>query len=177
MMKKLLLALSCVAALPASAGVEILVDQPTLQKILSAVVQGEHEVRLPADRAIRVLLEELRVEGFEPSADGRPGRILTSLAVRTPDIGLSMNLRPRVALDVVKEGATNLLDVRLEGLEVPLPFGTFDLGRLLPPLRYPAVSTFGVDGSRGEVELRSNLTRITMDRERVRFELELEVVE
>ena len=76
----------------------------------------------------------------------------------------------------MRSGDVNLLDVKLEGLEIPLPFGRFDLGGMLPPIRYPADAAFGLSGSGGDVEVQSVLTEITMDSEHVRFRLELDVV-
>ena len=116
----ILLLAAFAVALPTTAGIVVTIDGPTLQEMLSAVVTSEHDIELTGGNTLRVRLDDLRVLGFEPSAEGRPGRILATVAVSAPDLGMNMKLRPRIALDVVDTERGNMLDIKLEGLEIPV---------------------------------------------------------
>ena len=82
MLKKPAFALSlavCVAsAAPATAAVVVTFDAPTLDKLLSAIVQRELDVPIAANNTIRVKLEELEVLGFEPKTGFAEGARATA---------------------------------------------------------------------------------------------------
>jgi hypothetical protein len=166
-------------ALSAQAEVTVDVDRETLNRILAAVVVDEIEVELSTGNTITVELRDLRVTGLEPgNGVDRKDAILTRVTVVAPELGLTVPLQPRVALEVVREGPARLLELRLDhlGLAVPL-VGTIDLASLVPPARYPAENGWLLAGTRGDVPITSRLESIEMGRDKLRFRFEIDVLE
>lgn len=166
-------------ALPATAGVTVDVDPGTLNRILAAVAVSEVEVPLGSERSVTVELRDLRVTGLAPaSKNGERDAILTSLTVVAPELGIEVPLAPRVAVDVIRQGETSLLELRFEDLAVNLGWlGRINLAPFVPPMRYPTDSVWLIAGERGDVPVTSHLTGIEMARDKIRFELHLEVAE
>ena len=168
-----------VATTPLSAGVTVAFDAPTLNELLPALTLEEVAVPITESRSIRASFEELVVRGFSPGsgADGAD-RILTSVKVRVPALGLSLDLEPAMSLAVVEEEGRRLLELRFEDVGIPLPLaGSIDAAPFLTPLRFPADEVFLLEGSRGDVAIHSQLARVEMDAKVLRFEFDLEVVE
>lgn len=166
-------------AVPADAGVTVEIDGPTLNRILTAISVQEVEVPISAQSSVSVELHDLKLLGFDPApAGGGPGVILTSVRVVAPELGLSVPLEPRIAVDVVREGETSMLEFRFEDLGLKIPFvGQINLAKMVPPMRYPADNVFVIDGAQGDVPITSRLTSIKMGRDTIRFELDLEVID
>ena len=174
-----LILLTVLSVSPVAAGVTVDIDAPTLNRILAAVSVTEVEVPISAQSSVTVELHDLKVIGFDPSPDEKkPGAILTAVRVVAPELGLEVLLEPRIAVAVVREGESSMLELRFEDLGLKVPFvGQINLATLVPPMRYPADNVFLLDGAQGEVPVTSRLRKIKMGRETIRFELDVEVSE
>ena len=166
-------------ATPADAGVTVDIDGSTLNRILAAISVQEIEVPISPQNTISVELHDLKVLGFDPSPEGGgPGAILTAVRVVAPELGLEVPLEPRIAVNVVREGETSLLEFRFEDLGLKIPFvGQINLAKMVPPMRYPADNVFLIDGAQGDVPLASRLKSVKMGKDTIRFELDLEVID
>jgi len=163
----------CLAAVsPAAAGVVVTLDSATLNDVLASVAVREVEVPLTAERTVRVLLEDLRILGFEPGS-GRQGSILTSVLLRVPALGISARVSPRLSLAVVRAGDANMLELRFEEVRLALPLKSLDIAGFLPPMRFPAENLFQLPGASGDVEIRSRLDDVRMREGGLIFELSL----
>ena len=81
--------------LPIQAGVTVGFDAETLNELLPAMTLEEVDVPLAGGRSLRVYVEDLKVLGFAPkSADGGSDRILTSVTLRVPALGLTVPVEP-----------------------------------------------------------------------------------
>ena len=159
----------------ARSGVSITLDRAALDVLLGAVAAQELTVPLSAERSLRVQLEELKVLGLEPDPGpaGRGGRIRTSLKLVAPQLGLSLAVRPAVALKVVREGDVGLLEVRFEDVPLATGFGTLDLALFLPALRYPVDGAFELAGAHGDVAVHSRVVGVVVTESHVRLDLDL----
>jgi len=150
------LALVLLLASPVRAAVVVTMDRETLDDLLSAVAVYEVTVPLAQGASLTALLDRARVLEFEPAGDGGgQDRIRTSVRLRAPQLGLTLNVEPRLSLHVVE------LNDESPGM--------------LPPLRYPAQNLFLLAGAQGEVEVRSRVIGVEMERERLHFRISLEV--
>ena len=178
-MKRLpaLLALCLCAAAPvARADIEVTFDPGTINDLLASVAVQRVEVPLTKETSLTVLLEELRVIGFEPATEeGQPDRILTSLRLRVAELGLSFQLEPRLSLHVVEAHARSTLELRFDRVDLPLPLGKVDIAGMLPPIRFPGDAVFLLAGAEGDVPVRSRIAAIRMGANRLHFTLTLEV--
>jgi hypothetical protein len=171
-----LMAAVMVCALAAGAGaaraeVSFTVDKETLNDLLGALVADRVDVQLGGETAFPVFFDDMQITGFDPSAgDQRQGYILTSLNVRIPALALGLTVKPRISLNVVKQGEASLLELRFEHLVLPLPLaGSIDIASLVPPIRYNADNIWLMAGARGDVPVDSSLKEIVMGREAIRF--------
>jgi hypothetical protein len=156
--------------------VTVTLDSETLNELLHAVTLSEVQVPITEQRSMRVLVDELKVTGLDPAADGsRKGYITTSMKLRAPQLGLEISVDPRLSMNVIEEDSGRVLELRFEEVELPLPLGAVDIARLLPPLRYPAETISLIAGSQGDVQVRSRLAEVKMGREVLRFEFDIEV--
>lgn len=152
------------------------VDAATLNELLPAVAPRNVPVEITEGRTLDVELEDLKVVGFDPAAgaDGK-GQILTRVRIKIAELGLNVNLEPKLSLKVVQQAGISILELRFDNAEVPIPLaGTVDIGSFVPPLRFPAESLFYLQGMDGEVPFRSRLTDVKMGLKVLRFEFELE---
>jgi hypothetical protein len=151
------------------------VDTTTLNQLLNALTAEEFEVVLMGDQTVTLRLEELKVTGLDPAAgDDSSGQILTRLRVAIVDLGVAATVHPRLSLSVEKQAQQSLLVMRFEQAEVPIPLlGAVDIGRLIPPLEFPAESLFMLQGTTKEVPMRGWLTGVKMGRKVLQFEFEL----
>ncbi len=170
----LLLALS-----PLRAGVTVGLDVPTLNELLPAMTAEEVVVPMAGGGSLRVLLEGLTVVGFAPAgSSGGTDQILTSVTLRVPALGLVLPLQPRMSLGVIEEAGRSLLELRFDDVGIPLPLaGSIDAAPFFAPLRFPADDVFLVAGARGDVEVRSRLSRVEMGAKIVRFDFDLAVAD
>lgn len=173
------LCVSILAAAPLHAGVSVGFDLPALNELLPAMTLQEVFVPIAGGRTIRVLLDDLRILALEPSSGGAGAdRILTSVNLRVPSLGLDVPLEPRMSLRVVEEQGRSSLELRFDEVGIPLPLaGSVDAAPFLTPLRFPADDLFLVAGARGDVVIHSRLQKIEMGLKVVRFDFDLDVVE
>jgi hypothetical protein len=172
--------LACVVFLvtPATGGVLITFDAETLNDLIASVAVSRIEVPIPGGQKVEVKLEKLEVIGFRPAeSEGHGDYILTSLKLNVPQFGLRISVKPRLSLQVVENARDSVLELRFEEVELPLPFARIDLAPLLPPIRYPAGSTFLLAGADGDVEVLSRVAKVSMTQEILQFEISLDVVE
>jgi len=170
---------ACAVALltaPALAGGTLGVDVATLNQLLPALTAEEFEVAVMGDQTVTLRLEELQITGFDPAAGGgSTGQILTRVRVAILDLGFTATIQPRLSLKVVERDKQSLLVMRFEQAEIPLPLlGDVDIGRLIPPLEFPAESFFMLQGANGDVPMRGWLTGVTMGQKVLQFEFDLE---
>lgn len=162
-------------ASPAWGGMTVEFDTRTLNEVLPALTAREIEVPLSENSAIGVLLEEMRVTGLEPGAgENGSGRILTSMRVRVPQLGLDLPVESKLSLHVTAGESRNLLELRFEEVQITLPLaGSIDIAAFLPPLQFPAENIWRIEGANGEIQVRSKLSRIDVGLKVLRFEFEL----
>ena len=173
------LVLLAALTLPAAhAGVGVSFDVASLNELLPALSANEIAVPVAGGGKLGVKLDDLRVTGIDPGAGpDRAGRILTSMRVRVPSLGLDLPVEPRLSLHVRKSERTALLELRFEEVQIALPLaGSIDVASFLPPLSFPADNIWLVSGAEGQIEVRSQLSRIKMGRELVVFEFELDAL-
>jgi hypothetical protein len=168
--------LVALASLPATAGVVVTFDAETLNDLLSSLSTQEVEIAVAGDTTLKVSVENMEVVGLDPpTKDGDPGSIRTALRLRVPQLGMTAQIKPRLSLHVVKNDLETMLELRFEEVSLPLPLGSVDLAPLLPAQRFPADAIFVLAGAGGDVEVVSRLTRVTIEKDQVRFDLELDV--
>jgi len=160
----------------AAAGVSVDFDVATLNELLPALSANAISVPITENQTVNVFLEEMRVTGLEPTADG-PGHILTSMRVRVPQLGIDLPVSPRLSLRATEDRSGSLLELRFEEVRVALPLaGAIDVAPLMPPLRFPAENIFVVTGATGDVEVRSRLRGVRVGQRTVRLEFDLETL-
>ena len=164
-----------VAASPAWGGMTVEFDTRTLNDVLPALTAREIEVPLSENSAIGVVLQDMRVTGLEPgTGENGSGRILTSMRVRVPQLGLDLPVDSKLSLHVTAGESHDWLELRFDEVQITLPLaGSVDIAAFLPPLQFPAENIWRVEGANGDIRVRSKLSRIDMGREVLRFEFEL----
>jgi hypothetical protein len=168
--------LSCLLASSAArADIEIVFDAPTINQLLTAVTAHDLVVPIAGGQTVKVVLDELKVLGFEPDPAGS-GHILTSLKLSVPQFELKLAAQPRLSLHVVDGRSGSVLELRFSNIPLPLGFAKIDLAPFVPPVRYPADSAFRLAGANGDVEVQSRLSGVTMTREFIRFRVSLDVM-
>lgn len=176
-MRRALWLLGCVGLVPfwalsSHAGVTVEIDTASLNDLLSAATLQEVSVPITDQRKLTVLMDNLEVTGLDPAARN----IKTSMRLRVPEIGLAVTVDPRVSLTVANEKDDSFLELRFDEVELPLPLaGPINIAGLLPPLRFPADHLWLVAGARGDVFVRSRLSRIAMGSRAISLEFEIDV--
>ena len=152
------------------------VDVATLNELLPALTGEKFEVVVLGDQTVTLRLDDLEVTGFDPSAgSGSTGHILTRVTVAILDLGITETIEPSLSLEVVERGRQSLVVLRFEKADIPLPLlGAVDIGRLIPPLEFPAESLFTLQGPSKDVNMRGWLTAVKMGQKVLQFEFELE---
>ena len=163
------------AACPVWAGMTVGFDTQTLNDVLPALSAREIEIPLSESSTIGVVLENMRVTGLEPgTGENGSGRILTSMRVRVPQLGLDLPVESKLSLHVTAEESGDLLELRFEEVQISLPLaGSIDIAAFLTPLQFPAENVWRVEGAEGDVRVRSKLSGIDMGSKVLRFEFEL----
>jgi len=173
----LALALGLLGSPGVPADVTVMIDRQTLDDLLAAVATQEVSVPLSGDRAINVVLDELKVVGLQP-ADGKTdhGHLRTSVKLRVPELGLTLASEPHVSLRAAESPSGSVIELSFDELPLRLPLaGSIDVAPLLPTLRFPADNVFLVQGASGDVEVQSRLVDVEVQAEAIRFEFEIEV--
>jgi len=152
------------------------VDAVTLNEVLPALTGEEFEVVVLGDQTVTLRLDDLEVLGFDPSAgDGSTGHILTRVTVAILDLGIKETIRPSLSLEVAERNGLSVIVMRFAKAAIPLPLlGDVDIGRLIPPMEFPAESLFTLQGNKQDVNMRGWLTSVKMGRKVLQFEFELE---
>ena len=152
------------------------VDAATLNELLPALTADEFEVVVLGDQTVTLRLEDLQVTGFDPAAgSGSSGYILTRVTVTILDLGIKATIRPSLSLAVVERDKQSSIVLRFEQAKVPLPLlGDVEIGRLIPPLEFPAESFFTLQGAKQDVSMRGWLTAVKMGQKVLQFQFEVE---
>lgn len=164
------------ATCPVGAGMAVEFDTQTLNEVLPALSARRIEVPLSESSSIDVVLENMQVTGLEPGTgeNGAGGRILTSMRVRVPQLGLDLPVRSRLSLHVTRAESGDRLELRFEEVQIELPLaGSIDIAAFLEPLQFPAEHIWHVAGAEGDIQVRGKLSRIDMSAEVLRFEFDL----
>jgi hypothetical protein len=170
---------ACAALLltpPAQATGTFGVDVATLNELLPALTGEKFEVVVLGDQTVTLRLDDLEVTGFDPSAgNGSTGHILTRVTVAILDLGIKETIRPSLSLEVLERDKQSWIVLRFEKADIPLPLlGDVDIGRLIPPLEFPAESLFTLQGTNKDVNMRGWLTAVKMGQKVLQFEFEVE---
>jgi hypothetical protein len=166
------------AATPASATADLTLDAPTISELLVALTPDQIRVPVPGVGSIEVEISEIRVTGFDPNAGSNgKGHVLTSLRLRSRQLGLDVSVEPRLALDVVRREDRQACRLIFDRVEIPVPvLGKFDIAGVLPPILVPADNVATATGSRGDFEVRSRLVDVEMSRSALRLQFDVTVV-
>jgi hypothetical protein len=161
------LAIACLAAAlwgsAALAKVDVTLDADTLNELLPAMAPKQVKVALTQGRAVTILLQNLRVTGFDPSEGGnQEGYILTSLLLKIPELNFEVPLEPRLSLQVDEKEGVKHAYLRFERVPLQLPLGTIDVAALLPRLPLLADTAWNLASSGGNVRVRTILKEARM---------------
>ncbi len=164
-----------IAACPVLAGMTVGFDTQTLNDVLPALSAREIEVPLSETSTIGVVLENMQITGLEPgTGENGSGRILTSMRVRVPQLGLDLPVKSKLSLHVTRDPTGDLLELRFDEVQINLPLaGSIDIAAFLTPLQFPAENVWRVEGADGDVRVSSKLSGIEMGSRVLRFEFEL----
>jgi len=156
--------------------VHVSIEKSTLDELLSAAAVYEVGIELSEANTLTVIVDQARVLGLQPDTPDRAGRILTSVRLRVPQLGLTLRTEPRLSVGVIEQDGRSLLELRFEAVPLNLGVGSLDLARFLAPLRYPADEVFLMGGAQGDVEVRSRVRQVVLESDRLRLELSLDVL-
>jgi hypothetical protein len=172
------LALAIILGAPCRADVVITIDAETLNEVLPEVSRQEVIVPVSVDQSLTVRLSDLRITGFDPTAgDGQPGSLLASLNLEVSELGTRLPVQPRISLHVLTGQGPSELELRFEQLMLPLPLmKPINVAGMLPPLRFPADNLFVINGAQGDVMVQSQLERIRIEQNGIRFDFSVAVV-
>ena len=175
-MRRFLLAFACLTALvtPARADVDLTLDAQSLTRLLSILAPPTVQVGMAPAAAIEVAIQDIQVTGFDPAANGGLGHLLTKMRLVSPQIGLNLEVTPRVALDIRKKDGLSFCYVTVQQMEIPMPWGKLDAATLLPSLPVRADHVYEVETSTGSAGLRSILTKATMSASDLKLTFALE---
>jgi len=160
-------AIACLAAAllcsTALAKVDVTLDADSLNELLPAMAPKQVKVTLTQGRAVTILLQDLRVTGFDPSeGDKQEGYILTSLRLEIPELGFGTPLEPRLSLQVDEKDGVKRAYLKFEKVPLQLPLGTIDVAALLPRLPLLADTAWNLASSGGNVRVRTILKEARM---------------
>ena len=163
-MRRVLMAVAVLAFLasPARADVDLTLDAPSLTRLLSILAPPTVQVGMAGTAAIEVAIQDIEVTGFDPAANGGLGHLLARMRLVSPQIGLDLQVTPRVALEIRKKDGMSFCYVTFQKMEIPMPWGKMDAATLLPSLPVRADHVYEVETATGSAGLRSILTKATM---------------
>jgi hypothetical protein len=166
----LALLLVAAAAAPAAAGVSVAIDIETLNELLPALTAEEIQVPIAGARTLGVKLQDLRVTRLDPLSR----RVLGTLTVRVPSMGLAVPVEPKMSLRAIP-GDESFVELRFEELLLDIPLvRAMNLAGAVPKLTFPANTEFLVQGSRGNVEVRSRLADVTLSAAAIHLEFDVD---
>ncbi len=173
----LALLLAALASPAADARVDVTLDVASLNELLPAMAPRQVSVPLTQGRGVTLLLRDLEVRGFDPSAgDDKEGFLLTSLRLVVPELGLDVPVEPRVSLRVGERQGRKHAYLKFEQVPIALPLtGSVDVGPLLPTLPLLVDTSWTVPSSAGNVRVRAILREARMGARNLRLTFDLEV--
>ena len=170
----IVLVLGSLLAPAARADVEMTLDAESLTRLLAIVAPPKVTVGMAPAAAIEVRIQDIRVTGFDPAAQGGLGHLLTRMRLVAPSIGLDVEVSPRVALEIRKKDGLSFCYVTFQQMEVPMPWGKLDAAPLVPSLPLRADHVYEIETAEGSAGLRSILTKATMTASQLRLTFALE---
>ena len=172
----MLLAVFLIVA-PARANLEISLDAQTMTDLLTTMLPERVEVPVIGDSRINVGIDNVKVLGFDPLGGAKgDGVVLTSLHLKVRELGIDSPVSPRLSLYVGEEDDRTVCYLVFEEAKLPLPVsGPVDIAPLLPRIPIPADSIFGIEGQRGDFDVRMRLVDVVMGRRALRFDFDLAV--
>ena len=146
------------AAAPASARVDVTVDADSLNELIRSMAPDHVDVALAAGRGVTLLLQDLKVTGFDPGA-GANGGVTTSLRLKVPELGLDVPVEPRLTLEMsAGANGAKACFLRFQSVVLNLPLtGPVDVASLLPALPVMPDSAWVVHSARGDVRVKPTL--------------------
>ena len=172
--------LAALAALPASAKIDVTLDAESLNGLLSSMAPDHVEVDLAGGRSLKLQLRDLKVTGFDPAA-GPNGGLSTSLRLVVPDLGLDVPVQPHLTLETSDAGqGRRATFLRFDKVMLNLPLtGAIDVAALLPPLSLLPDAAWIVNSARGRVRVKPRLVDAKTGAKNIRmsYELDIEPVE
>jgi len=168
-----LVALAAVTASPAR--VDVTIDQPTLNDLVSKMTPENIPVTLAGGVKVHLLLEDVRVTKLEPAA-GERGHVVTSLRLKVPELGLDVPVAPRLSVQFREGNGRKVAYLKFEEVRVPLPMtGPVDVSALLPLLPIVADNTWSVDSARGKMKVEPQLVDARLGTTSLRLGFDLSV--
>ena len=170
------LATFALAALPASARVEVTLDAASLNDLLTSMAPDQVQIALGAGRGVTLQLHDLKVTGFDPSA-GPNGGITTSLRLVVPELGIDVPVTPHLSMDVQSgPGGRKTCFLRFDKVVLNLPLtGSVDVAALLPALPVMPETAWTVNAARGAVRVKPTLIDATTGVRNIRLGFDLAV--
>jgi hypothetical protein len=164
------------AVFSASARVDVTVDADSLNEMIRSMAPDRVDVALAAGRSVTLLLQDLKVTGFDPAA-GPNGGVTTSLRLKVPELGLDLPVEPRLRLDMTSaaNGAKACV-LRFQSVVLNLPLtGPVDVASLLPALPLMPDSAWIVHSARGDVRVKPSLVEAKTGAKSIRLGFDLQV--
>jgi hypothetical protein len=159
----------------ASAGVDLEVDATTLTELLAIMVPASVALDLTPENRVTLRIEDLKVTGFDPAA-GNGGHVLTSVRLESPEIGLTVPLKPRLSLHLSEKDGRSICNLRFEEVVLPIPLsGPIDIAGLLPAIPVPADELNTVETARGLFHVRTRLVETRVGSSALHFGFDIDV--
>lgn len=172
----LALPLAALSTPAAHAKVDVTLDVESLNEILPAMAPRQVSVPLAQGRGVTLLLQDLRVRGFDPTAgEDKEGFLLTSLRLVVPELGIDAPVEPQLSLRVGERQGRKHAYLKFEKVPIALPLtGSVDIGPLLPTLPLLVDTSWSVATAGGNVHVRAILREARMGARNLRLTFDLE---
>jgi len=170
------LTLAALLSLPAAARIDVTLDAEALNGLLASMAPDHVDVGLTAGRSLTILMQDLKVTGFDPAA-GPHGGVTTSLRLLVPELGIDVPVEPRLTLEIGDgAGGRKTSFLRFDKVVLNLPLtGAVDVAALLPPLALLPDSAWVVDSARGKVRVKPSLVDARTGAKNIRLGFDLAV--
>lgn len=158
-----------------SAGVDLEVDADTLTELLATMVPGSIALDLTAENRVTLRIEDLKVTGFDPAAEGG-GHVLASLRLVSPEMGLTVPLKPHLSLHLSEKDGRSICNLRFEKVVLPIPLsGPIDVAGMLPAIPVPADQINQIETARGFFNVRIRLVETRVGSSALHFGFDVDV--
>jgi len=160
----------------AAARIDVTLDAESLNGLLASMAPDRVEVGLAAGRSLTILMQDLKVTGFDPAA-GTNGGVITSLRLIVSELGIDVPVEPRLTLEILDAGGGRKASfLRFDKVLLNLPLtGAVDVAALLPPLALMPDAAWVVDSARGKVRVRPTLVDAKTGAKNIRLGFTLDV--